>query len=425
MKVNKLDKLPRARLNLLRQIGEFAQENNYLAFVVGGVVRDLYLSRKNLDLDIVIEGDGIDFARKLSKKFNAEITKHERFNTAVLILPNGMKIDIAMARKEVYEYPGALPKVSPGRIIDDLHRRDFSINAMAIDITPGGFGTLIDFFDGLKDLKDKKIKVLHDSSFIDDPTRILRAIRFEQRFKFNLDQQTFDLMKKAIKQRAFDSVKPPRIWQELYLILNENKPKKYILRLNKICGLHFVHPRLRVEKYSLGLFDSIDKFLTLSKESYLRSNDIEAWLMYFMALTEKLKLSEIKSLAEKFNLTKQEKKKLYSYKNINKSLFVFLEKQNLRPSQIYIVLKPLSYEALLLLKMKLKTKIAKKRINDFLKFYNKIRLSINGHDLNALGVKLDETFKNILDRVFYAKLDGEIRSKQEEINYAEELVRNL
>ncbi|MBM3252498.1 MAG: hypothetical protein FJZ11_06970, partial [Candidatus Omnitrophica bacterium] len=193
MKVNKLDKLPRARLNLLRQIGEFAQENNYLAFVVGGVVRDLYLSRKNLDLDIVIEGDGIDFARKLSKKFNAEITKHERFNTAVLILPNGMKIDIAMARKEVYEYPGALPKVSPGRIIDDLHRRDFSINAMAIDITPGGFGTLIDFFDGLKDLKDKKIKVLHDSSFIDDPTRILRAIRFEQRFKFNLDEQTFDL----------------------------------------------------------------------------------------------------------------------------------------------------------------------------------------------------------------------------------------
>jgi tRNA nucleotidyltransferase (CCA-adding enzyme) len=220
-------------------------------------------------------------------------------------------------------------------------------------------------------------------------------------------------------------VKPPRIWQELYLILNENKPKKYILRLNEICGLHFIHPRLKVGKDSLRVFDSIDRFLGQAKQSYLRSNDIEAWLMYLMALTEKLKLSDIKSLVEKFNLTKQEKNKIYSYKNINKSLFVFLEKRNLRPSQIYIVLKPLSCEALLLLRMKSKSNIAKKRINDFLNFYNKIRLSINGHDLNRLGAKLDENFKNILDKVFYGKLDGKIRSKEEEIFYAKELIAQL
>jgi len=423
MKVNKLNKLPKEYLELLKQIGEIAENNNYRAFVVGGVVRDLFLCRKNFDLDIVIEGDGVDFAKKLSREFKAKITKHDRFNTAVLVLPDGLKIDIATARKETYGHPGALPKVTPGRIIDDLYRRDFSINAMAIDITSAEFGILIDFFDGLNDLKDKKIKALHDLSFIDDPTRILRAIRFEQRFKFNIEQQTQELLKQAIKKRAFDTVKPQRIWQELYLILNENKPKRYIQRLSKICGLSFIHPKLRADRGMFRSFDSIEKLV--GRKKFASGDDFEVWILYFMALTERLKLSEVKKVSEKFNIKRQEKKKIYSYKNINKNLFNFLERKNLRPSQIYVVLQPLSYEALCLLKIKTKNKIAKKRIDDFLNIYCKIRLSINGHDLNQLGVKFDNRFKNILDKTFYKKLDGELQSKSEELTYARKLIKSL
>ncbi|MFH1655125.1 MAG: hypothetical protein ABH954_00750 [Candidatus Omnitrophota bacterium] len=423
MRVNKLDKLPKEILGLLRRFGRLAEENGYLAFVVGGVVRDLFLGRKNFDFDIVIEGDGIDFAKKISKEFKAELTKHERFNTAVLVMPSGLKIDVATARKEVYGHPGALPEVTAGRIIDDLYRRDFSINAMAIDITPGGFGTLIDFFDGLKDLRDKKIKVLHDLSFIDDPTRVLRAIRFEQRFKFKIEGDSFDLIKQAIRKRVFETVKPPRIWQELYLVLNEAKPKSYIQRLAKVCGLYFIHPKLKIDRNIFRLFDAIER--SSGRTNIVSCDDFKFWIIYFMALTDRLKLIEIKKLAEKFNLKRNEKKKIYSYKNVNKNLFEFLGKQKLRQSQVYIVLEPLSYEALLLLKIKAKNQIAKKRIGVFLNIYNKTKLSINGHDLKLLGVKLDNRFKNVLDKVFYKKLDGGLETKKEELAYASRLIKNL
>ena len=187
MLVNNLENLPQDILRLFRQIGKIAQENNCRVYIVGGMIRDLYLGRENFDFDIVVEGDGIALAKKLADKFKAKLVDHEKFATAVLFVPNGIKIDIATARKETYEHPGALPNVVPGNIEDDLSRRDFSINAMAASLNPEDFGELIDFFDGLSDLKKKEIKVLHDLSFIDDPTRILRAIRFEQRLKFKIE----------------------------------------------------------------------------------------------------------------------------------------------------------------------------------------------------------------------------------------------
>jgi tRNA nucleotidyltransferase (CCA-adding enzyme) len=425
MFVEKLNNLPNKSLRLLKQIGKLAHEDNYKAFIVGGVVRDIFLRRENLDFDIIIEGDGIAFAKKLSKKLKAQLIQHERFYTSRLTIANGLKIDIATARSESYEYPGALPRVIPGKIEDDLARRDFSINAMAIDLGPGNFGRLIDFFNGLEDLKNKKVRVLHDLSFVDDPTRILRAIRFEQRFKFRIESHTYDLIKKALRNKVFNTVKSPRIWQELVLILKENKPKRYIVRLSEVCGLSFIHPKLKLDRDKIKLLGLAERAINYYKRSYPHREPLDAWLMYFMVLVERLKLSEIKKIIEKFNLRKQERKKIYAYRNLDKNLFNFLDKKNLRPSQIYIVLEQLNPEALILLRMKLRSKIAKKRIDNFLKIYSEVKLSINGHDINELGVSLDNHFKNILDKVFYKKLDGELKSKQDELEYAKELVDRL
>lgn len=425
MYISNLEILPNKFVKLLKQIGELAENNDCRAFVVGGVVRDILLNRQNLDFDIVVEGDGLDFAKKLSRKLKAQLVQHERFYTSTLTIKNNLKIDIATARAEFYEHPGALPAVTPGKIEDDLSRRDFSINAMAFDLNPGNFGHLLDCFDGLGDLKNKKIRVLHELSFIDDPTRILRAIRFEQRFKFKIEDDTFKLIKQALAKKCFDTVKPPRIWQELVLILKENKPKKYILRLSKVSSLDFISSKLKVDKETIMLFDSMDKILKLYNDKYPKQEQPQKWFMYFMALIEELKLSEIKDILDKFNLSKKDRDKIYSYKNINKNLIDFLERDNLKPSQIYIVLEPLSTEAIVLLRLKLKNKIAKKRIDEFLNVYSQINLRINGDDINELGVKLDNRFKEILDKVFYKKIDGELKSKYDELEYAKELIEQL
>lgn len=153
---------------------------------MGGFVKDVFLYQENLDIDVVIEGDGIEFARALAASLGGRVRSHEEFRIAVVILSNGRKIDVATARLEYYKSPGAFPTVETGSIKLDLYRRDFTINTLAIKLNPGRFGTLIDFFGAQKDLKRKMIRVLHNLSFVEDPTRVFRAVRFEQRFGFRI-----------------------------------------------------------------------------------------------------------------------------------------------------------------------------------------------------------------------------------------------
>ncbi|MFO7604814.1 MAG: CBS domain-containing protein, partial [Desulfurivibrionaceae bacterium] len=246
LKTLMIENLSREIIILLRTIGEVAARNGYAAYAVGGFVRDLLLRKHNLDLDIVVEGDGIEFAEKLAGRLQGQIRTHEKFNTAVVILPDGFKIDIATARLEYYEYPAAMPTVELSSIKLDLYRRDFTINAMAIHLGPESFGTLLDFFNCQNDLKDRRIRILHNLSFVEDPTRILRAIRLEQRMGFAIGKHTERLIKNAVKMNLFASItdsrarilKPNsrtrlgyRIFNELKLILSEKEPLPAIKRL--------------------------------------------------------------------------------------------------------------------------------------------------------------------------------------------------
>jgi len=199
--------------NILKKIGEIADKENINAFVVGGFVRDALLGVDDKDIDIVVEADAIDFAKKFAGKF---IVQHDGFKTAVVEM-NGYKIDFVTARKERYKKPAALPEITPATIKEDLFRRDFTINAIAISLNKKDFGRIIDYYDGQKDLKAKKIRVMHDKSFIDDPTRIFRAIRFQKRLGFNIEPHTQILMTDAINSGMIQKLKKQRVKKELDL----------------------------------------------------------------------------------------------------------------------------------------------------------------------------------------------------------------
>lgn len=216
---------------ILHEAGELAGRMGFCAYAVGGMVRDLLLGLHHFDVDIVVEGEGIPFAKSLAEQLQARVRSHERFGTATLFLADRLRVDIATARTEVYERTAALPCVMPGSIRDDMYRRDFTINALAASLMPGDFGRLLDDFRGVRDIREKHIRVLHKRSFIDDPTRIFRAVRFETRLGFRIVRSTVHLISEALIRSTLEELEDYRIVAELQLILKEPDPAGTLLRL--------------------------------------------------------------------------------------------------------------------------------------------------------------------------------------------------
>jgi len=220
--LRRIEKLP-ANLQLtLEQIKRAALESGFPVYLVGGFVRDLFLNLPTTDLDIVVEGNGILFAECLSKYLDTvKLTRHKEFGTAGIVLADGTRLDIAGTRREDYDHPGALPVVEESSLKDDLFRRDFTINAMALCLNTPRFGEVIDYYGGLRDLKQGQIRFLHNLSFIDDPTRILRAIRFAGRYNFKISKITNDAVYTALEAGVLAKVSVERFTEELMLIYAE------------------------------------------------------------------------------------------------------------------------------------------------------------------------------------------------------------
>ncbi|MBI5713992.1 MAG: CCA tRNA nucleotidyltransferase, partial [Chloroflexi bacterium] len=239
--------LPKDRLDLIHLVSNAAAELNDSLFIVGGFVRDLILGTPSMDFDLVVEGDGIKLAKKLAAQHGGKVTAHSQFGTAKWKLPSTFPLptlDFVTARSEFYPHPSALPEVERGSIKLDLHRRDFTINTLALRLDKDSFGDLLDFWGGEKDLRDGLIRVLHSISFVDDPTRILRAVRFEQRFNFKIEPRTLELISHALP--LLDRVSGDRIRHELEAMLKEREPEKHLARLGELKILKQIHPELDV-----------------------------------------------------------------------------------------------------------------------------------------------------------------------------------
>jgi tRNA nucleotidyltransferase (CCA-adding enzyme) len=225
-----LENLPNAQKRGLDLVREVAAEKELRPFLVGGPVRDVFLGRHDVvDIDLTLEDGASTLARAMAKKINGRLRSFPQFLTYKISAEGLPEIDIATARKERYRSPGALPTVTAGRLKDDLLRRDFSINAMALDLTTG---ELHDPSGGERDLAAMAVRVLHDQSFIDDPTRIFRAVRLATRLGFSLEADTARLLDRAVAEGALASIARERIWRELFLAFDEESAPNAIAALN-------------------------------------------------------------------------------------------------------------------------------------------------------------------------------------------------
>jgi len=412
--------LPAEVMHIIRRLAKLAEERHVKAYLVGGFVRDLLLGARNLDVDLVIEGDAIGFAGYAAARLNAALVTHERFGTATLVMRKPIKgtrfkIDIAAARTESYRHPAALPSVEFSSIKDDLYRRDFTINAMAVSIDRRDFGRLIDFFGSRDDLKKRRIRVLHDRSFIDDPTRVFRAVRFEQRYDFKIDRHTAFLIKNAVKKEMFDRVSGERLRTEIELLLKEKEPLKAIKRMRSLHELRFISPGIRFDARSEKICKNVRK---------LHKGDLDLWLVYFMAVIDRLTLREALGVCDRFVIRRSDRLKIAACKKLEKKVIGALsEAKPAKPSKIYRSLEPLSHEALVFLLAKCGKGRAKKRVTDFLRKYRGIRLSIGGADLKKLGARPGPDFTRILKKTLYAKIDGKLKTKRDELLFAGRLIR--
>ncbi|MFW6388715.1 MAG: CBS domain-containing protein [Desulfohalobiaceae bacterium] len=418
------NRLPDPVLELLHKAGALAQEKGYKVYAVGGFVRDILLQRPNLDIDLVVEGDGISFAEALAQMLDGRIRAHKKFRTAVVIFPDDQRIDVATARLEYYEHPAALPTVELSSIKLDLFRRDFSMNALAIELNPEHFGQLVDFFGGQKDIKDRVIRVLHSLSFVEDPTRIIRAIRFEQRFKFRIGAQTERLIKNALQLNMFQKLSGSRIFQELKLLMQESSPLECLQRMQELDILQNIHPLLKLDEKNIQLLQKVEKVLDWHELMYMDPAP-EQWKLYFLALCQSYNQEQIQSLTRSLDMPKKQQDSiihiLQEVYSTEQRLYQW-QKRNQSLSKLYFLLHRLPMEAILYIMACTPQENIRKHVSLYLTQLRGEKIEISGRDLKALGLSPGPAYGRILTRILTAKLDGEAKDRLDQLRLARELV---
>ncbi|MEA3488923.1 MAG: CBS domain-containing protein [Candidatus Omnitrophota bacterium] len=427
--------LPGKLMKLIRLIGAEGDSRGMNVFLVGGFVRDLLLGKENYDLDMVVEGNAIKFGRVLAEKIGGSLVVHRKFGTSTLVKEwpkwlgpslhpdNKFKIDIATARKEVYERPAALPTVEFSSLRDDVYRRDFTINAMAVNINKKNFGLFLDFFGGMNDLRRGVIRVLHDKSFIDDPTRIFRAVRFEQRFGFSIETHTEYLITHAVKREMFRRTENQRIRDELILILKEKDPEKAVFRMRELHELRFIHPELVLKRTIGKTFSDMRRRVKWYEAKAAGKRQLDIWLMNLMVILDKLTAEQTEEVLRKFVFTRSVSIRLRSFKKeADKAIKKLSSGKRMMPSRIYSLLEPFSHEVTLCAMAKTKSEVARRRIRRFFTEYNGTTLLVKGEDIKREGVKPGPKYKKILRRILYKKLDGKLLSRKDEIGYMREVI---
>lgn len=413
------ERLPERVRGLFREFSGIAETLAVKIFVVGGFVRDLLLRKNNLDIDIVVEGDGIAFARAFARSRNCRVRAHKKFGTAVLIFPDGFKVDIASARTEFYHQPAALPTVENASVKMDLFRRDFTINTLAIALYQQEYGELIDFFGGQRDLKDQAIRVLHNLSFVEDPTRVFRAVRFEQRLDFHIGRQTEHLLRNAVRLGFVAKVGGSRLFHELELILREDYPWPAIERLNTFRLLQFIHPAIEVNRNLEGLFQEAAKAISWHELLFTREPSC-GWKVYLHCLASQLAEEELEVFCRRLAVPSKVASMLRDDRSRLQDALTFFQQRarqggSMQPSEIHARLSPLAIESILYLVACCPAAIVRKWISQFVTQLRQVAIELDGNDLRALGIAAGPLYKRIFQTLLEAKLDGRVADRDAEI----------
>ncbi len=420
-----IERLSPRILELLKTIGEVAGQLGVGAYAIGGFVRDLFLYRQNDDMDIVIEGDGIAFARQYGERFGARVHTHESFGTAVITFPDGFKIDVASARMEYYKFPTALPIVEMSSIKLDLFRRDFTINTLAIQLNPERFGILIDFFSAQKDLKEKSIRVLHNLSFVEDPTRAFRAIKFEQRFDFTIGKLTSGLIDNAVKMDLFSRLSGRRIFSELRQIFDEENPVPAIARLNDFDLLKVIHPLLQLTGDMTMLLNSVKKVLSWHDLLFLDKQYLK-WLVYFLAILRNQDYKITEEICTRLELAPRYMTVLCRDRFSAEKILFWLERDsNIANHVLCEKLSELKTEMILYMMAATRQEHVKRAISYYCVTLRYIKPEITGKDILAMGIEPGPIYKEILKSLRNAKINGALKTKEEEKEHVKSLIKFL
>jgi tRNA nucleotidyltransferase (CCA-adding enzyme) len=406
-------------VRVLERAGRFADAQGWKAYLVGGSVRDLLLSAPTIDLDILVEGHGLDFARDFARSEKGVCKFYRRFSTALVILPGGIKVDVTTTRSETYPRPGALPEVLPSSLEEDLRRRDFTINALAVSLNRSSFGSLTDVCGGRADLEKGVIRVLHADSFRDDPTRIFRAVRFRQRLGFAIEPETVRLIRSAVDLKMFEKVSAERLRRELELIFAEAHPARAIESMSEFDQLRFIHPRLGFSEKQKEAVRRLEADWEWFRKSFPREKAVR-WWVYFGALVWPLDPEDIRAAAERFALARDFVAALLRAREREADL-VALFAGPLSPGAVHAALTGLPSEILLIL-MARSAGGLREGVRLYLERLRMAKPRIGGADLSSLGLAPGPRYAPILSAVLRARLDGKASTREEELALARSLI---
>ena len=424
------DQLPANILHLLTLASELGRELATPVYVVGGFVRDLMLKTPNQDIDLVVEGDGLGFAAALAKRLNGRVREHRKFLTSVVLYPDEkgreQRVDVATARLEYYESPAAMPTVEHSSIKMDLYRRDFTINALAIRLDCEPMGQVVDFFGGQRDLKDRVIRVLHALSFVEDPTRILRAVRFEQRYHFRLGPATEKLVRNALAMGLLDKLSPARVFHEFEHICSEERALPAINRLQELGILQSLHPQLALNPARTRDLPKMARVLGWFRLLYL-DVEIRPWFVYFLVLTSSMSYNDTLTCFRRLglpatakNTVMQGREYMRSLKSPLKKLFASREP---RPSEVCALLAKLPLECVLYIMAVDNRSEIRRTLSRYITTWRSMTPDIGGSDLRKMGLPPGPAFAAILRRLLQAKLDHEADSPSKQYELAKRLVQ--
>ena len=381
-------------------------------YLVGGTVRDILLGERSFDVDIAVEGDAITFARALGDVLGGRAHPHERFGTAVVLYGDGERIDVVTARTEFYEEPAALPTVEHATIREDLFRRDFTINAMAVSLKGEDFGRLVDPFGGRRDLDEGTIRVLHNLSFIDDPTRIFRAVRYEARYGFRMDGQTERLARSCIDMGLVGDLSSARLRDELVALLEEPSAPRAIVRLGELGAARAIHPHLAADEEAAAL---LERLRELRDRHELEVPD---WRLGLEALARRLTADELFDWTWRLKLRRRDADRIAAAVTVGPRIVERLRAGELSPWEVVHLAEPYAPDApLFALALD-----ELEPLNDYFRRLRKVALEITGADLAELGLGESPRVGEVLEELRRRKLNGQLDGRESELAAARELI---
>ncbi|MGA2401199.1 MAG: CBS domain-containing protein [Syntrophobacteraceae bacterium] len=412
------EQLPKNIIQMLREFGVLAESLGFRTYAVGGFVRDLLLRRPNFDIDIVLEGDAIGFARAFAEQHGIKAKLHKKFSTAMLVFPDGQTVDIASARFEYYQHPAALPIVEFSSLKMDLYRRDFTINTLAVALNPDEFGQLIDFFSGQRDIKEKIVRILHNLSLIEDPTRILRAIRFEQRFGFRIGKQTAGLIRNAVHMGLIQKLGGHRFLHEIKLILEEEDPVPALRRMAEFGVMPALAAAINFDRKMEGLFGRLREVISWYRLSFL-DEPLERWWVYLLGLFSNLGIQDVKGACDRLLLMQNQRDRLlWTNENAGKLLKSFFQDvSNRKPSEIYRALLPFRPEELLFLMGKADKESTRRAVSHYFHRYRNVQTELKGKHLKAMGIPPGPIYRQLLEELLDARINKQVGNRSEEFHF--------